>query len=174
MIFHNVARALTSSLDLDAILGGIMGQMEQFFRPESWSLLMVDADRNDLYYVVAAGRSSDVLQNMRIPLGEGMAGWVAAHGEPLILSGLEVAGRCSPEEAAPPLVHSAVSVPLRSRLRTLGVIQLFNYPLTALTDETMLFLHVLCDYAAIAIENARAFERIQELTITDDCTQLYK
>jgi diguanylate cyclase (GGDEF)-like protein len=37
----------------------------------------------------------------------------------------------------------------------------------------MFFLQALCDYAAIAIDNARAVERIQELTITDDCTGLY-
>ena len=39
-IFHDVARALTSSLDLDSILGVIMQQMERFFEPESWSLLI--------------------------------------------------------------------------------------------------------------------------------------
>ena len=37
----------------------------------------------------------------------------------------------------------------------------------------MFFLQSLCDYAAIAIENARWVEKIQELTITDDCTGLY-
>jgi diguanylate cyclase (GGDEF)-like protein len=37
----------------------------------------------------------------------------------------------------------------------------------------MFFLRAICDYAAIAIDNARAVERIQELTITDDCTGLY-
>jgi diguanylate cyclase (GGDEF)-like protein len=42
-----------------------------------------------------------------------------------------------------------------------------------LTDETLAFLRVLCDYAAIAIQNVRAVERIQELTITDDCTGLF-
>ncbi len=172
-VFHRVARALTSSLDLDSILRSIMEQMEQFFRPESWSLLMVDPDKNDLYYAVVAGKSAETLQDIRIPMGEGMAGWVASHGEPLIITGTEIAGRCSPAESTPPLVYSAISVPLRSRLRTLGVIQLFNYQLAALTDHTITFLHILCDYAAIAIENARAVERIQELTITDDCTHLY-
>jgi diguanylate cyclase (GGDEF)-like protein len=53
------------------------------------------------------------------------------------------------------------------------VIQLFNCRLDTLTDYTISFLHVLCDYAAIAIDNARHVERIRELTITDDCTGLY-
>ncbi len=172
-IFHRVARALTSSLDLDSILRSIMQQMEQFFRPESWSLLIVDPERNDLYYAVVAGHSAEALGDVRIPMGHGMAGWVAEHGEPLIISGEEIATRRSPAESAPAFVYSAISVPLRSRLRTLGVIQLFNYQLATLTDYTITFLHILSDYAAIAIENARAVERIQELTITDDCTQLY-
>ena len=173
MIFHSVARALTSSLELDAILRSIMQQMETFFQPESWSLLMVDEERRDLYYAVAAGHADDVLKNIRIPIGEGMAGWVAQHGEPLIVSEAAEVERYSPHEGAPEQMHSAICIPVRSRLRTLGVIQLFNYQLDALTDYTITFLHILCDYAAIAIENARAVERIQELTITDDCTGLF-
>jgi diguanylate cyclase (GGDEF)-like protein len=42
-----------------------------------------------------------------------------------------------------------------------------------LSQQEMFFLQALCDYAAISIENARAVEKIQELTITDDCTGLF-
>ncbi len=84
-VFHDVARALTSSLDLDSILGAIMQQMEQFFEPESWSLLIVDEEQQNLYYAVAAGKSSGD-RNLRVGMGEGIAGWVAQHGEPLIVS----------------------------------------------------------------------------------------
>ena len=84
-VFHDVARALTSSLDLDSILGAIMQQMEQFFEPESWSLLIVDEEQQNLYYAVAAGKSSGD-RNLRVDMGEGIAGWVAQHGEPLIVS----------------------------------------------------------------------------------------
>ena len=41
-IFHDVAKALTSSLDLDSILQTIMEKMAEYFRPETWSLLMVN------------------------------------------------------------------------------------------------------------------------------------
>jgi diguanylate cyclase (GGDEF)-like protein len=170
LVFHNVARALTSELDLDAILRAIMRQMEQFFLPEQWSLLIVDEARQDLFYAVVVGRAEAELRDERVKIGEGLAGWVAEHGETLII----------PESADDPRlggrrfrIRSAICMPLRSRQKTLGVIQLFNCKVESLEDDTIAFLYLLCDYAAIAIENANAVERIQELTITDDCTGLY-
>ena len=182
LVFHNVARALTSSLDRDSILRAIMRQMEQFFKPETWSLLLVDEAANDLYYAVAVGHTAEELRDLRVPMGHGLAGWVARHGESLIVPEVTQDSRFDPRFA--PLaaeqasvtsarIRSAICMPLRSRDCTLGVIQLFNYRLDMLTDYTISFLHVLCDYAAIAIDNARAVERIQELSITDDCTGLY-
>ena len=172
-VFHDVARALTSSLDLDSILGAIMQQMEQFFEPESWSLLIVDEEKQNLYYAVAAGKSSGD-RNLRVDMGEGIAGWVAQHGEPVIVSEPGSDHRFTVHaNSASSSVRCAICIPLRSRDRTLGVIELLNYRASTLTDETMAFLRVLCDYAAIAIQNVRAVERIQELTITDDCTGLF-
>jgi diguanylate cyclase (GGDEF)-like protein len=55
----------------------------------------------------------------------------------------------------------------------LGVIQLINVDMEGFGGNEMLLLQALADYAAIAIDNARAVEKIQELTITDDCTGLY-
>jgi len=173
-IFHDVARALTSELDLDSILRAIMRQMEQFFRPEQWSLLIVDEARHDLFYAVVVGHAEADLRDVRVTMGEGLAGWVAVHGETLII----------PESADDPRlndtahqsrfrIRSAICMPLRSREQTLGVIQLFNCQVESLADDTIFFLHLLSDYAAIAIENARAVEKIQQLTVTDDCTGLY-
>ena len=54
-IFHDVAKALTSSLDLDSILQTIMDKMAEYFRPDTWSLLMVDEKQDDLYFAIAVG-----------------------------------------------------------------------------------------------------------------------
>ncbi len=178
LIFHDVARALTSQLDLDSILRAIMRQMEQFFLPEQWSLLIVDESRQDLYYAVVVGQTEVDLSDARVKVGEGLAGWVAEHGETLIIPEAEPDSDRDPRLAHPSdgsrfRIRSAICMPLRSRNRTLGVIQLFNCTVESLADDTIAFLHLLCDYAAIAIENARAVDRIRELTITDDCTGLY-
>jgi diguanylate cyclase (GGDEF)-like protein len=174
LVFHNVARSLTSSLDRDSILKAIMQQMERFFQPETWTLLLVDEEKKDLHYAVAVGNGAEQLTNVRIKLGQGIAGWVAEHGETLIVPELGLDPRFDSDvEARAVGMRSAICIPLRSRSRTLGVVQLFNCRLETLTEYSISFLHVLCDYAAIAIENARSVERIQELTITDDCTGLF-
>ena len=83
-IFHDVAKALTSSLDLDSILQTIMEKMAEYFRPDTWSLLMVDEQKDELYFAIAVGEKAEELKNERLKVGEGIAGWVAKHGEHVI------------------------------------------------------------------------------------------
>jgi diguanylate cyclase (GGDEF)-like protein len=175
IIFHDVAKALTSSLDLDSILQTIMEKMAEYFRPDTWSLLMVDDEHDELYFAIAVGDKAELLKNIRLKMGEGIAGWVAKHGERAVVPDAEADPRFAKriDEATKWETRSIVCFPLRSKLRVLGVIQLVNIDLSHFSDQEVFFLQSLCDYAAIAIENARWVERIQELTITDDCTGLY-
>src|SRR6201985_748099 len=174
-IFHDVAKALTSSLDLDSILQTIMEKMAEYFRPDTWSLLMVDEELDELYFAIAVGNASEALKNVRLKVGEGIAGWVAKHGEARVVPDVRTdpffASRV--DDATKWETRSVICVPLRSKLRVLGVIQLVNVDMERFKDAELFFLQALCDYAAIAIENARWVEKIQELTITDDCTGLY-
>src|SRR5579872_2125910 len=174
-IFHDVAKALTSSLDLDSILQTIMEKMAEYFRPDTWSLLMVDDQRDELYFAIAVGSASEALKNLRLKVGEGIAGYVAKNGERLIVPDVMTDPRFAKriDEMTKWETRSIVCFPVRSRLRVLGVIQLVNVDMEHFGDQEIFFLQSLCDYAAIAIENARAVEKIQELTITDDCTGLY-
>jgi diguanylate cyclase (GGDEF)-like protein len=170
-----VAKALTSMLDLDSILQAIMDKMAEYFRPDTWSLLMVDEDRQELYFAIAVGDAADALKNVRLKVGEGIAGWVAKHGEQLIVPDVQSDPRFAKriDDMTKWETRSIICVPLRSKHRVLGVIQLVNVNMTGFKDEEVFFLQALCDYAAIAIENARAVEKIQELTITDDVTGLF-
>jgi diguanylate cyclase (GGDEF)-like protein len=174
-IFHDVAKALTSSLDLDSILQTIMEKMAEYYRPDTWSLLMVDEERDELYFAIAVGSAAEALKNVRLKVGEGIAGWVAKNGERLVVSDVMSDPRFAKriDEMTKWETHSIICVPLRSKHRVLGVIQLVNVNMDGFGEQEIFFLQALCDYAAIAIENARSVERIQELTITDDCTGLY-
>ncbi|MCH8266634.1 MAG: GAF domain-containing protein, partial [Acidobacteria bacterium] len=85
-MFHEMGRTLTSTLDLNQVLQTIMEKISSFFRPDTWSLLLLDENTGELYFEIAIGEASDTLKQVRLKPGEGIAGWVALHGEPLMIS----------------------------------------------------------------------------------------
>ena len=174
-ILHDVAKALTSSLNLDSILQTIMEKVAAYFRPDTWSLLMTDDEHHELYFAIAIGDASESLKSVRLRIGEGIAGWVAKHGEPLVVPDVAKDERFASriDEMTKWKTQSILCVPLSSKGKVLGVIQLINVDMSSFGSDQFMLLQALADYAAIAIDNARAVEKIQELTITDDCTGLY-
>jgi diguanylate cyclase (GGDEF)-like protein len=178
LVFHRLTRSLTSSLDLDAILRTILDYMERLINAELWTLLMLDEERQELYYAIAGGGEESALRDLRVKVGEGVAGWVAQHGETLIVPESVNDPRLntpSPANQRPTIrkLRSVIALPLRGRKGTLGVIEILNPHSGQLNDYTIAFLHILADHAAIAIENANDMTRIQQLTITDDTTGLF-
>src|SRR5437762_806350 len=174
-IFHDVAKALTSSLDLDSILQTIMEKMAEYFRPDNWSLLMVDEEREELYFAIAVGKAAESLKNVRLKVGEGIAGWVAKHGERVVVPDVYTDPRFAKriDEMTQWETRSIICVPLRSKLRVLGVIQLVNVRMENFTDQESFLLQAICSYAAMAIVYARSAEKVQQTTITGDCNVLY-
>jgi len=175
-MFHKVARALTQTLELEDILRIIMDQMAQFFGPQQWSMLMVDEKAHELYYAIAVGEDSESIKSLRrIPIGEGFAGMVAKSGTPLVVPDVLLDPHWAAFSRANPdlNIRSIACVPVRSGDKVLGVIQLLNSKLDLMSEYSISFLRILCDYAAIAIQNAGTMKLIQELTITDDVTGLF-
>ncbi len=174
-VFHDVARALTSTLELEPLLHTIMSKMAEFFGPERWSLMLVDEDANDLYYALSAGMNTDRLDTLRVKMGEGVAGWVAETGNPLVVPDVRLDKHWARFSKQHPELHlrSIACLPIRAGERTMGVMQLHNSTLDLLPEYSISFLRVLCDYAAIALQNARHVKLIHHLSITDDCTGLF-
>ncbi len=174
-LFMEVARALTSTLELQIVLNTVMSKMAQFFGPERWSMMLVDKERNDLYYVIAVGENASTLEGLRVPMGQGVAGWVALTGNPMVVPDTSVEPKWIEFSRQHPGldVHSIACVPVRSAEGVVGVIQLLNAKIDLLSDYSIQFLRVLCDFSAIAVRNAADMRRIHELSITDDCTGLF-
>ncbi|OGU13443.1 MAG: hypothetical protein A2076_17515 [Geobacteraceae bacterium GWC2_53_11] len=171
-----IGKALTSSLDLHAILETIMKQVERLIKPKSWSLLLVDGESGDLVFEIVVSTVSDQLKGVRLERGKGIAGWVAEHGETLLIPDV-----CKDDRFAGQFdqnllftTRSIVCVPMKIKDQVIGVIELINSLEELDFDENdILLISAIADFAAIALENARNYKRINELVITDDLTGLY-
>jgi len=175
-VFHELGKALTSSLQLDQVLRTIMEKIDEFLRPDTWSLLLVDEAKQELYFELAVGKGAQALKDVRIKMGQGIAGWVAQHDEVVIVPDVSKDTRffAQVDEKTKMETRSIVAVPVRFRDHCLGVIELVNcVGPEGFHDRDLALLEALADFAAIALENARHVQRIHELTITDDCTSLY-
>jgi diguanylate cyclase (GGDEF)-like protein len=175
-VFQELGKALTSSLQLDQVLRTIMEKIDEFLRPDNWSLLLLDEAKQELYFELAVGKASQALKDVRIKLGQGIAGWVAQHGEVVIVPDTTKDTRFfgKVDEKTKMETRSIVAVPVRFRDTCLGVIELINcVGVDGFDPRDLKLLEALSDFAAIALENARHVKRIHELTIKDDCTSLY-
>ena len=175
-VFHELGKALTSSLQLDQVLRTIMEKIDEFLHPDTWSMLLVDDVRQELYFELAIGKNARTLKDVRIKVGQGIAGWVAQHQQAVIVPDVSRDTRffSKVDEKTKMETRSIVAVPVRFRDHCLGVIELINcVSAEGFNDRDLSLLEALADFAAIALENARHVQRIHELTITDDCTSLY-
>jgi len=175
-VFQELGKALTSSLQLDQVLRTIMEKIDEFLRPDNWSLLLLDEAKQELYFELAVGKASQALKDVRVKVGQGIAGWVAQYGETVVVPDTSKDTRffSKVDEKTKTDTQSIVAVPVKFRDTCLGVIELINcMGPEGFDPRDLKLLEALSDFAAIALENARHVKRIHELTITDDCTTLY-
>jgi signal transduction histidine kinase len=160
---------INSTLDIEEVLALIMESAKRVMETEASSLMMLDKDTGELIISIPTGPVKAELSNFRILPGKGIAGWVATHGEPLIVPDVSVDARFyEPVDRLSGFkTRSILCVPMRSTDgEIIGVIEainrLGNKPFK--TQDISLLLE-FAGQAAIAIENARLYEKsIRELS----------
>jgi diguanylate cyclase (GGDEF)-like protein len=175
-VLNEIGKALTSSLDIGEVMHLILAKVSTVLKPRNWSVLLEDQTTHELFFKAAVGPGSERLTNLKVGPGEGIAGWVAQHNEALLVPDVHQDARFASrfDEASRFHTMSILAVPLASKGRMLGVIELVNgeedEPFTA---EDLRILRTVAEFSAIAIENAQNFAKVQELTVLDDHTGLF-
>jgi diguanylate cyclase (GGDEF)-like protein len=175
-VLNEIGKALTSSLDIGEVMHVILAKVSELLKPRNWSLLLKDPATGELYFHAAVGDGSDRLLGLRIKQGEGIAGWVAQHNLPLLVPDVHKDPRFAARFDVASRFHtsSILCVPLAFKGLTLGVIELVNGEGDSVfAEEDLRILSTVAEFSAIAIENARNFHKVQELTVLDDHTGLF-
>ncbi len=173
--FNDIAKALTSTLEVREVLKLMMQKVSELMQPNNWSLLLLD-DTGHLYFEICIGEGSETLKDMRFLPGEGIAGSVFETGVPRLVVDVATDPAFSRrfDQESKFVTRSLLAVPLRAKGKSLGVIELVNgAQARSFSEDDLQVVSGIAEFAAIAIENARNFQRVQELTITDEHTGLF-
>ncbi len=160
---YEIARDVNSTLSLKKRLNIIVEKATTLLKVERASLMLLDKSSRFLTIQAATGLSPAIIRKSRIKIGEGISGWVAQKGRPLLIQDLRKEKRFPIQEKGGYSTHSLLSVPLKVRGKTIGVLNVNNKRKKAVfTRADLDLLSALADEAGIAVSNARLFEELVE------------
>jgi signal transduction histidine kinase len=149
--------AALASLDLEQLLSSLLLRTSEMLDTDTCAVLLLDEKAGELVARAAVGLEEEVERGVRIPLGRGFAGRVAAERRPVILDDVDHAHVLNPilREKG---IKSLLGVPLQVGAGVIGVIHVGTLQHRAFTSDDAELLQLAADRAALAIEHARAFE----------------
>jgi len=156
--FYRIGRLLASALNLTTRLDRVIEQAMELLEADRGSIMLLDEEAQEL--VVKASRGLSSSREFRVPLGQGIAGWVAERGEPLVLQDVISDRRFTGVDDS---IKSALAVPLRVEGKVIGVLNISNASRKRRFDNHDLeHLSAFADMAAVSIENARLYEALRK------------
>ncbi len=164
-LFYKVGQALMTTLDVNTLLAETMRLATEVIDAGAASLMLIDQSHEELVFEVSLGTRGHVLRQQRIPLDEGIAGWVARHGEPAISNNARTDPRFSHRVDVRTgfLTQSIAAVPLKTKGRIIGILEVLNkYSENGFEEEDLRIMSVIAAQAAIAIENAQLYQEVQQ------------
>lgn len=160
-LLYQVAEQVNSTLELDQCLDRIVDGAYRIFRAEKVSLMLLDEAAGEMRICAARNIPDDVLEQVVVKLGDGLAGKVAESGDPLVVSNLEQDPRFKRKSKRQYRTGSFAIVPLKHKDRVLGVMNLTNRADgTSFTEEDLALLAALANQASIAIQNSRLIAQL--------------
>ena len=149
-------------LELGPLLDELLTRIRALVGADTSAVLLLDRERSELVARAAAGLEEEVEQGVRIPLGKGFAGRVAAERRPIVLDDVDHADVLNPilREKG---VKSLLGVPLIVRGDAIGVLHVGTLTPRLFDDDDVELLQLVADRAALAIERARLHEDVVRL-----------
>ena len=180
-LLYEVSRSFSELIGLDQLIGRIITKTKELIDAESCAILLLDEERQELYFPYSADVAPEVEQRfatVRFPADRGIAGWVLQHGVSQLITDVSKDERwyAHVDKQSGMSTHSLLCAPLRTRRGTLGVIELRNRIGGMFTPEDLNFLDALSGNIAVAIENASLYQRLKssEAALRDEVVTLQR
>ncbi len=152
---YQVAQRLSSILDWDELLDQILKVTVESFGYLNCAILLVDKRKKELFVKAASGFPDELIKNFRMKIGEeGITGWVAQTGEPLVVGDVSKDDRyiMGIKEC-----KSEVAVPVKLKGEIIGVLDAESDKLFAFGEKDVRILSQLASQITVVLENSRLF-----------------
>lgn len=156
---------INSSLQINDVLDSAMKAAEEFMEAEASSVFELDTEKGEISVRLARGEKGESIQARKMKPGEGVAGWVMRSGKPIIVEDVQKESRFSDrfDRETGFRTRSLICVPLTIREETIGALQVINKKNGGpFTDEDLELLTALAQQIAVAIDNAKLYQRLEE------------
>jgi GAF domain-containing protein/anti-sigma regulatory factor (Ser/Thr protein kinase) len=161
---QRVTDAALSYLSEQDLLTELLGRITEILNSDTAAILLLERDQQHLLARAAKGIEEEVEQGVRVPVGRGFAGRIAAERRPLAIDDVDQADIHNPilREKG---IRSLLGVPLLVEGRVLGVMHVGSLTPRHFTTDEHDLLQLAADRAALAIEHAQLFEREREARV---------
>jgi signal transduction histidine kinase len=163
LALSRVSAAVSGLRDLDAVLDVALDCVLEIMNGSIGWILLIDEQSQTMSTRVYRGLSDKYANEMRLSVGEGIAGRVAQSGKAILVEDLST----DPRAAWPRLITTEglkafISVPLRAKDDVLGVLNVASKSAHRFTKDDMHLLHAIGDQVGVAIEQAELYARLKK------------
>lgn len=154
-ILLQLAQKISSSLRLERVLDTIIDALRAVVPYDSAAIFVLNRRTGEIEYEVARGyRNMEARQKLRLKIGQGVSGWVAKTGQPILVPDVRREKRYI---AVDTRTRSEVAVPIKTGSKIVGVLNLESHHENAFTPHQTRLLEAFAGPAAIAIQNAKLY-----------------
>jgi K+-sensing histidine kinase KdpD len=159
-----LSELVSSSLRIQDVLDNAMKALEECLNAQDSSIYEIDYEKQELFFRLARGDKGRDLVARRLPIGEGVAGWVAQTGRPKIVQKAEDEALYHDrfDKELGYTTRSMLTAPLFSKGAVVGVVQVLNKKDGPFTQEDLELCRIMAGQIAMALENAKLFTRLEE------------
>ena len=162
-VLSKVGQALAANLSTTAVLSASLGAIQDALSAQASSIFLADPDTGELRVYLADPEHEGSLKSLVLPRGKGLSGWVAEHGQPLLVADAHEDPRFDPTSDLKTgfRTRSVICVPLRVLGQDLGVVTVLNKnDGSSFTERELLLLRATAALVAMALDNARRHEEL--------------
>ncbi len=168
-----LARTISEESYLDRILQAISEMVAETLDSPVCSIMLVDEDRRELVISAARCSSPDYLHRMPLKIEDSLIGRVVREGRPVMVPNVVDEKQYQyPELARKTGLASLLSVPMTTRDKVIGTVNIYTREARQFTDDEVGFVKVVAGQAAVAIENARLMSETLEMKRTLEARKL--